>query len=87
MTQNEREEFIKKIETNFTEEEKKYYLRNIRHASEPFYIGIDGWIKNNDERLKKHPESKNVILFERYMLFKLYDFAKKLAIETDKLFT
>lgn len=87
MTEQERLNFINKIDNSFTEEEKEYYLRDYRGLFlEPFNIGINGWIKNVDERIEKYPESKNTLLFEKYVLYKLYNYAERLRVESDKLF-
>lgn len=88
MTEQERLKFINKIEREFTKDEKEYYLNNLRGSTtEPFNVGINGWIKNVNERIEKYPKSKNILLFEKYILYKLYNCAERLRAESDKLFT
>lgn len=87
MTEQERLNYINEIDNSFTEEERAYYLNNLGGSTaEPFDVGIKGWIKNVNERIEKHPESKNILLFEKYILYKLYNYAERLRVESDKLF-
>lgn len=88
MTEKERLKYIKKVENSFTKEDRKRYLKSLNGiVTEPFNIGINGWINNVNERIEKHPESKDVLQFEKYVLYKLYNYAEKLRTESDKLFT
>ncbi len=87
MTEEERIDYINEIDNKFTEEEKKYYLSDLRgNTVEPFNVGIKGWINNVNERIEKYPESKNILLFEKYILYKLYNYAETLRVESNKLF-
>ncbi len=88
MEESKRKDFIKEIEEGFTEKEKAYYLNQIsRFIEEEFIFNLSNWIKNVDERLDKYPESRNILLFEKYSLCKLYSSSEKLTIEAHKLFT
>jgi len=88
MDAQERREFINKIDTEFSKNERARLAKNgnLSYIREEFTYNLDAWIEDINKRIEQFPDVKQTLMFEKYIICSLYDTCQKLRNETDKLF-